>query len=341
MKILTDYLILPQQSPLWQERVDYLFDMPSPLRSLSRSAPCSFLERVFKKLDNSHIINALRIFFLRKEYDLIITGIFQVSEFFGFFQYLFPKSRKKHLIIDFMLDEERKTPFWQAKVYLQKRAFGQADKILVFSREEARDYSKRFSIPVEKFTFIPYHTNVITPEYIPPGDEAIVFSAGRSGRDYRTFVAAVKDIPCKAIILCDKENLEGIKVPDNCTVYYTMPHSEYLEILKKAVIVAIPLGKYVRSMGLMVMLEAMAYGKAVVITKGKSNVEYVADNKNAIFSKCGDYKDMREKILYLLNNEKKRESIAKRALNDVKENWTFEIFVDNLFSIADEISKKT
>jgi len=339
MKILTDYLILPEQSAIWQERTDYLFERPSRIRKCSETMPGRFLKKICDRFDKSHFVNAARLFMLREEYDLIITGIFQVSEILGFLQYLFPGKRVPHIMIDFMLDEESTSLLWKLKVFFQGMAFRQADKILVFSREEERSYAKRFSMPVRKFLFLHYHTNVISPEYIP-GEEPLIFSAGRSGRDYKTLVEAVRGTPCKLVIVCGKENLIGVDVPDNCQVYYDLPHEDYLSILKKAMLVVIPLGEFVRSMGLMVMLESMAYGKPIVITKGISNREYVNDAENAIFCKYNDPDDMKEKILSLLTDKTRRELIGKKALSDISEKWTFDTFVRNLFLVVNDVMQE-
>jgi len=339
MKILTDYLITDEQSPLWKEKTDYLFDFPSPIRELSQIKHLKFIKKIFERVDQSHVINALRLFRLRKKYDIVVTGIFQVSEFFGFFQYLFSKNRVSHLIIDFMLDEEKKSHLWRLKIFCQKKAFGEANKILVFSREERKTYSKRFSLPIERFLFLPYHTNVINPEYIG-GKDNVIFSAGRSGRDYKTLIEAVKELPCRVKVICDEENLEGIKIPGNCEVHYNTEHKKYLEMMQDAAIVVIPLGQFVRSMGLMVMLEAMAYGKAVVISDGVSNIEYVRNNKNALFCKHKDPNDMKSRILFLLKNKKIREEIGKEALKDVNNLWTFDVFVKNMLFVIEGIVEK-
>jgi len=340
MKILTDYLILPEQSVVWQERTDYLFERSSKIRKCSRVMPGRFLKKVCARFDESHFVNAIRLFILREKYDLVITGIFQVSEIFGFLQYLFPRKRVPHIIIDFMLDEECDSLLWKLKVFFQSKAFAQADKILVFSREEESSYAKRFSMPVQKFLFLHYHTNVISPEYIP-GKEPLLFSAGRSGRDYKTLIEAVRGTPCKLVIVCGRENLCGVDIPDNCQVYYDLPHEEYLSILKKAMVVVISLGAFVRSMGLMVMLEAMAYGKPLVITRGISNIEYVNDTENALFCGYNDPEDMKEKILSLLMSKDLREAVGKKALSDVNEKWTFDNFVRNLFLVVDDVMLKS
>jgi glycosyltransferase involved in cell wall biosynthesis len=58
------------------------------------------------------------------------------------------------------------------------------------------------------------------------------------------------------------------------------------------------------------LLQAMAAGKAVIVTKTSSTLDYVSNWNTGIFVRPYDVNDLRDKIKYLLKNPKKAEEIG-------------------------------
>ena len=62
-----------------------------------------------------------------------------------------------------MLDEDASGLLWKLKVKFQRLLFSSVDLIFVSSTREVETYSRRLRIPLEKFRFIPFHTNINRP----------------------------------------------------------------------------------------------------------------------------------------------------------------------------------
>ncbi|MFQ5645468.1 MAG: glycosyltransferase family 4 protein [bacterium] len=338
MKILTEYRIADCQSPLWQERTDNIFDQSSRLRKLSNLPGLPLrVEKFLIELDNHPWLSAWRLLKKRRAYDLVITGDFRVSRVFALLQSLFPIGRKPQLMIDFMLDDEQPGRLWKIKRSVQRRIFESIDRIILFSENERKVYAQALRIGIERFTALPYHTNVVSVRYLGKHEDYIV-SAGNSGRDYATLIKAVKGTGLKLKIITSPACLNGIEIPPDVELYYNIDYMRYLDLLAGAKLVVVPLHNLIRSVGMVVMLEGMSLGKTVIVTRAISVIEYIEQGKNGFLVDPYDEKGLRELLLKL--DDKTREKVGKQAVEDVKSRWTFDIFVKALLEVAAGMKRK-
>jgi len=107
--------------------------------------------------------------------------------------------------------------------------------------------------------------------------------------------------------------------------------------LAKAQVVVVPLKTRLRSVWMVVMLEGMALGKPVVVTRASSNQEYIRQGENGFLVKVGDAAALREKILYLIENPAAAQEIGRQALEDVNNHWTFEHYVSSVLEVAKQM----
>ncbi|MBI5788363.1 MAG: glycosyltransferase family 4 protein [Candidatus Schekmanbacteria bacterium] len=322
MKILTDYLITENQCPLWEENTQNIDDIPFWGDKYAFS--------------QHHWMKTLRLFWQRKDYDLIITGHFRGSLLYAWLQWIFPWHKRPQLMLDFMLDEKQPSLIWQIKRQIQKRLLQKVDRILIFSRQELEEYSRLLDIPQNKFQFVYYHTNIIEPHLVSRHG-GYIFAAGNAGRDYATLLKALEGTDIPTIIVTSPANLAGLKTPPSVKVFYNIPYDKYLELLNNARIVVVPLHKRVRSVGMVVMMEGMALGKPVVVSCACSLKEYIEDGKNGFMVEVNDATALREKIFYLLDNPQEAARIGTQALEDIKNRWTFNHYVSEVLKIAREM----
>jgi glycosyltransferase involved in cell wall biosynthesis len=337
MKILTEYRIIKSQCPLWEECTQNIRYMPSLIDRLSQT---TFLPQKVKnictKIDKLPLIIALRLFIRKKDYDIIITGDFQVGLFYALLRKIFTRNSCPHFFLDLMLDAEQSSLLWRFKRWVQKKVLASVDCMLVFSKNELEYYPRLLDIPAARFRFLPYHTNITKPQLVNT-NQGYIFSAGKSGRDYRTLIEAVKDMSMDLYIVSDEASMQGIEIPHNVKVYYNITYDKYLELLRNSSIVVIPLMPHIRSLGMVVMLEAMALGKPTIITRAISNVEYIKDKKNGYLVEVGDHNAIKEKIQLLSQNPQAYNNIRENALRDVREHWVFEKYVRSVLNIAQEL----
>jgi hypothetical protein len=103
-----------------------------------------------------------------------------------------------------------------------------------------------------------------------------VLAAGRSGRDYPTLSQAVSGEDLHVTIICDnRESLGGVTETANLRVLRDCYGECYLEQLRRCDVVVVPLAVEDISAGQMVIIQAMAYAKPIIVTRTPTIEEYV------------------------------------------------------------------
>lgn len=158
-----------------------------------------------------------------------------------------------------------------------------------------------------------------------------IVSAGRSGRDYATLAAAVQGLPCRLEILCDTlAPVAHITPSAQIRVIYDSFDRAYLEHLAAALFIVVPLSVDGISAGQMVLLQAAALGKAVIVTRTATTLDYATDDMDAVLVDMGDVAGMRAAILRLLNDPPARARLGANAARRFERDHSTEAFVRNL-----------
>ncbi len=166
-----------------------------------------------------------------------------------------------------------------------------------------------------------------------------VFSAGRDiGRDYGTLLKAVTDSDIPVVIGALPRNFPGItEFPQNVCVEY-FPPDVYRAVIRESrfmVVSAVP-DDNVRgsdSTGLYVLLEAMACGKAVIVSRRRAFDDYFTNGKNGIVVEPEDPRALKEAIRYLWDNPRVAQEMGTRNRELVFARFTTEQFAKELAEI--------
>ncbi len=164
----------------------------------------------------------------------------------------------------------------------------QTDLVLCHSRLEVARYARLF--PGRRFAHVPWGTDVpmLAHAARPPEAPGRVLSAGRSGRDYPTLLRAGAGRPWDLVVVCD--SLDPLPGEATGAVRVLRHHhgDDYLREVLAAAVVAVPLLVDDISAGQMVMIQAMACGRPLVVTDTPTTREYVTDGVEALLVPLGD-----------------------------------------------------
>lgn len=152
-------------------------------------------------------------------------------------------------------------------------------KLVVFSEREVPYYANLFGVSEEKFLAAKFSTADRTKQ-IPIGEKGNYFlSAGRSNRDY-SFLMSVWNQYRKLKIIDDslKEKAES----SNIEILKDCHGDDYFRLLSNCYAVIIPLADTHISSGQLVILQAMMYGKPVIVTQNDTVGDYIVDGKDGI-----------------------------------------------------------
>jgi glycosyltransferase involved in cell wall biosynthesis len=258
------------------------------------------------------------------EFDVVVTMGARESLAYGLLCAITGRPSKQIMCEVFLDEAQRANPLWRLKIFLYRRIARRAMGILTNSSAEIEIIARRFGIPTRRLRYVPMHSNISEPWFCGRND-GFVLSAGRTRRDYSSLLDAAPRIEAPVVILCGKHDLRDAIVPRGVTVLHEIPRKQYLDYLERCALVVLPLKAADRSTGQVVLLEAMALGKAVVATRSTGIQDYARDGENAVLLQSNEPEGMAREVNRLLRDEAVRTRLAEQALADVQRHYTFDI----------------
>lgn len=217
------------------------------------------------------------------------------------------------------------------------------DVAICHSESEARDYARRF--PHSRFAALPYALSVngraqLCANHAEAADRSnVIVAAGRSGRDYATLAKAVEGLPVQLRVICDwerptlpLEDLPGVTILRRCF------RGDLLAELAQARMVVVPLSQSRASAGQMVLLQAFALRRPVIITDTVTTREYVTDRWDGLLTGFGDPADLRAKIVTLLDDPAQCASLGQRASERYDAEFSTEAYVGKLTGLLQDVA---
>ena len=168
---------------------------------------------------------------------------------------------------------------------------------IVHSTLEVARYQVLFRGTGATFVFVRWGTHVPPVAEIldqagplpPPGPRPLVVAAGKSGRDYPSLAQAAARLPVDLAIICnDAGALGGVAASGHLAILADCFGRHYLLQLLRADIVAVPLRVSDISAGQMVVIQAMALGRPVIVTSTPTIGDYLEDGADALLVPRGD-----------------------------------------------------
>lgn len=157
------------------------------------------------------------------------------------------------------------------------------DTITCSSSAECNRYAQEFAVPEEKFRFVPWCIEDFSADYPfkPSGESGYVLAAGRSNRDYLFLIEAIRNTDFKVKVVDD--TLGEVDESNNVEVIRDSGWEDTLRLLSNSWVEVIPIDKPDVSAGQTVLLEAWAFGKPVVCTRGEGlSDDYITDGVNGL-----------------------------------------------------------
>ena len=269
--------------------------------------------------------------------DVVVVGSHLEALVFGLVRRVLLRRKPTIHLLGFIYTARRNTLLGTLRRFYFSRVFSLIDGIICFSFLEIARYKTLFPGAQKLFKHIPYGLYIHGYEQNtercgrPIDPKAHVFSAGRSGRDYRTLFEAFNHLAHPLHVICDSEAaLAGCVSTPNITVLRDCYDAHYVEELRNASIVVVPLEVEDISAGQMVLVQAMAYCKPMVVTHTPTIEDYLTDGTNALLIPCGDAEAMRSAIERLLSDEELAAQLAKNALHAYETKHCMRAFVGNI-----------
>jgi glycosyltransferase involved in cell wall biosynthesis len=171
--------------------------------------------------------------------------------------------------------------------------------------------------------------------------ENMICSVGQQDRDYPTLVAAVRGLDLRVELVLGGVDaavqtpsaIIGADVPSNVHIRTTCSKRELRELCARARFVVIPTQDVDFAAGSTALKEAMAMGKAVIVTRSHGQIDYVRDGYNGIYVPPGDPAAFRTAIEYLVNHPDEAERMGRAGQAMVEEQVTMDAYTAHLAAI--------
>jgi Glycosyl transferases group 1 len=214
----------------------------------------------------------------------------------------------------------------------------------VLSTDERDRFPHTWRVERERVLFTPYHYWLSDEELAAPVvQDGTVFAGGDSMRDYRVLAVAARELPAQVRIATRRaaKQLADVDLPPNLVVSQ-LSVSEYNRRTASASVVVVPLRpRPDRGSGQTTYLNAMALGKALVVTDVAGVRDYITNGETGLIVPPGDARRLAAAIRTLLDDPEyalrigaaaRREALqhfgpgryAQRLLEAVDEAWAWE-----------------
>lgn len=188
------------------------------------------------------------------------------------------------------------------------------DTVVVFSPNQRRTLADLLDIDPVRVAVVDFGVDLEELKGVSTSDDGSVVAAGRDlGRDWPTLLAAVRDTGSHVVLITRERQVAGLDLPPEVEFLATLDRAGYLARLAAAAVVVIPTKVREYPTGQTVLLEAMALGKACVVTDTPAMRHYVSDGVDAVLVAPGDPDALRRALQDLLADPVRREEIGAAA----------------------------
>lgn len=238
--------------------------------------------------DQETFWDGLRLFFCSRGKDvLVLTGGTWRLVGFCLMKSLMPFTSCKVVAVDFILSRPqgwKQTGVARLKGILLRKV----DRFILHFKDTS-EYERIYGIPPSKCVFVPFKVNYwekMSHEDRSSKAEEYVFTAGRSYRDFPTFIEAMRRVDYPGLLLYEEAALlkrsatdvDLSNLPANLAAAKNEGEQSWVGYIRRAKIVVVPLlPSTMYAPGLSLYLMAMAMNKCVIVTEGLATRGMLAD----------------------------------------------------------------
>jgi glycosyltransferase involved in cell wall biosynthesis len=211
-------------------------------------------------------------------------------------------------------------------------ALRRVDHFAVIRSADARLLARRFGVAESRITFVPFPVPAGLMTVQAPDGEYL-YSAGWAHRDWSTLVTALRRTDWPAV-LSPRVRLDVPPDLDPRVKVIPLLPQEGRGYMRGAGVVALSFVDTDLPSGPLVLLDALAMGKPVVVSDVAGARDYVVDRTTALLVPPGDPQAMAEALNELQRDRKLRARLGAAARQWCREAGTASTFVRRLVGLA-------
>lgn len=232
---------------------------------------------------------------------------------------------------------------WLYKIFLRNQ-LSRIEKIICIAKKDYVFLKKELGMPSSKVYYIQWaanladydrlSTSIINESYTK---DRYIISMGKSNRDYRTLIKAFKQIVGPDLYLkiyCGGSRFKNFNENRININYNFISFKDSIKEYKNAEFVVVPLIKSDRTLGLTSMFDAMAMGKAFIITRNAGIDIDVEKEKIGLWTNPYNIDQLKDKMQFLLDSPTIARQYGKNGKEYLAKKYNYRKFCEELHNIA-------
>jgi glycosyltransferase involved in cell wall biosynthesis len=278
-------------------------------------------------------------FRVRRDYDVIITDGEQVGLPFALLCRVLGRGRARHLMIVHVMSVAKK---W--RLVRIARLAPLIDRWIVYATAQAEFLRRRLAVPGEKILLTTFmvDTSFFAPDAVDVPRRNMICTAGLERRDYPTLIDAIGDLDVEVVIAAASpwsrraDGTADRELPPNVEVT-RLDHHDLRDVYAASRIVVAPLVDVDFQAGITTILEGMAMGRPIVVTRTPGQTDTVEDGVTGIYVPVGDAAALRTAIVDLLDDPERAARLGAAARSWVVEHADVERYAALLATEVDRV----
>jgi glycosyltransferase involved in cell wall biosynthesis len=200
-------------------------------------------------------------------------------------------------------------------------------------------------IPAEKLRLIPFHadTRFYHPTSgIPPLRR--LSSAGLELRDYPTLIEAVRDLDVEVCLAAAspwskrKNETAGRDLPPHVSAR-GYNYRELRDLYASSLFVVVPLYENDFQAGVTTILEAMAMGKAVIVSRTTGQRDVIRDGIDGVYVPPGNVAALRGAITHLIDHPEDTVRLGAEARRTIESHMSLDLWTQRISAVVADIAR--
>jgi glycosyltransferase involved in cell wall biosynthesis len=220
---------------------------------------------------------------------------------------------------------------------------GERTAFCVLSRFEVERFALTWRLRRSRVRFTPWPVTLTSPDPMhdltdnESADNGRVFAGGNSLRDYPPLIDAADEIGAPVDIATNTLAADDTRpYPANVTAR-SFARADYDAMLRAASVVVVPLQPRTdRSSGQTTYVNAMALGKAIVVSDAPGVRDYIDDGETGVIVPSGDAQALAGAVRGLLADRQWRERLGENARRHALRNLTLSGYAERLLQVVEE-----
>jgi len=281
---------------------------------VDNGCPSKLWEQLEKKRFRFYIWQSLKKLPALRNYDLILSHGAQSAILLAFLRSLIGVKLPPHIIIDIgALNGGRDR---KSEVALFRFAMESVAGLVYHVKQQEIHYQRYFPGLLTKSRFVAYGPDIDLFAPLPDVPiEDYILSVGYAKRDWSTLISAYKGLrgrKPRLMILGDSNPISG-PLPEGISAMGRVSFRVMMQHIAAARFIVVPLPYIPYAVGQMTVLQSMAMGKAVIASRLPSLLNYINDGRDGVFYTPGNFRELSEKMQYLIENSIIAKSIGENA----------------------------